>query len=166
MSATRESRSAVSDRTSFEKSLEHGGVAQLWLALLALAVYGLSLTYNLVYEDRRSVLQNTVIDRWSRVPQYFTTDLSGLHGSNFYRPFTLLYQRLMYAMIGTSAWGWHAGSVLLNLLCVLLVFALARLLLRDIQCATPGPLFSRPPSTRCIPRTWRPWPGSRRRATR
>lgn len=135
MSATRESRSAVSDRTSFEKSLEHGGVAQLWLALLALAVYGLSLTYNLVYEDRRSVLQNTVIDRWSRVPQYFTTDLSGLHGSNFYRPFTLLYQRLMYAMIGTSAWGWHAGSVLLNLLCVLLVFALARQLLRDSATA-------------------------------
>lgn len=131
MSATRESRSEVSERTSFEKSLERGGVAQLWLALLTLAVYCLSLTYNLVYEDRRSVLQNTMIDRWSRVPQYFTTDLSSLHGSNFYRPFTLLYQRLMYAMIGTRAWGWHAGSVLLNLLCVLLVFALARQLLRD-----------------------------------
>ncbi|MGC2209544.1 MAG: tetratricopeptide repeat protein [Candidatus Korobacteraceae bacterium] len=135
MSATRESRSAVSDRTSFDKSLERGGVAQLWLALLALAVHGLSLTYNLVYEDRRTVLQNSVIDSWSRVPQYFTTDLSSLHGSNFYRPFTALYQRLMYAMIGTSAWGWHAGSVLLNLLCVLLVFALARQLLRDTATA-------------------------------
>ena len=53
-----------------------------------------------------------------------------MHGSNFYRPFTLLYQRLMNSMIGISAWGWHAGSVLLNLLCVLLVFALARQLLR------------------------------------
>jgi protein O-mannosyl-transferase len=141
MSTTRESRSAVSDRTSFEQSLERGGVAQLWLALLALAVYGLSLTYNLVYEDRRSVLQNTVIDRWSRVPQYFTTDMSSLHGSNFYRPFTLLYQRLMYAMIGTSAWGWHAGSVLLNLLCVLLVFALARQLLRDTSMRDTGTAF-------------------------
>jgi tetratricopeptide (TPR) repeat protein len=115
--------------------LERRGVAQLWLAVLALAVYGQSLAYNLVYEDRRSVLLNTLIDSWSRVPQYFTTDLSSAHGSNFYRPLTLLYQRLIYAMIGTSAWGWHAGSVLLNMLCVLLVFSLARLLLRDTTTA-------------------------------
>jgi len=129
MSTTGETPSAVSVRQSFEQRLERRGVAQLWLTLLTLAVYGQSLTYNFVYEDRRTVLHNAMIESWSRVPEYFTTDLSRLHGSNFYRPVTSLFTRLMNAMVGSSAFGWHAGSVLLHLLSVLLVFALARHLL-------------------------------------
>lgn len=110
-------------------------MAQLWLAVLALAVYAQSLAYNFVYEDRRSILHDALIESWSMVPKYFTTDLSAMQGSNFYRPLTLLYQRLMDSVVGSNAWGWHAGSVLLNLLCVLLVFALARQLLRDTTTA-------------------------------
>jgi tetratricopeptide (TPR) repeat protein len=129
MSTTGETPSAASVRQSFAQRLERRGVAQLWLTLLTLAVYGQSLTYNFVYEDRRTILHNALIESWSRVPEYFTSDLSRLHGSNFYRPVTSLFARLMNAIVGNSAFGWHAGSVLLHLLCVLLVFALAQRLL-------------------------------------
>jgi tetratricopeptide (TPR) repeat protein len=115
--------------------LERRGVAQLWLALLTLAVYGQSLTYEFVYEDRRSVLHDSIIESWSKVPQYFTRDLSIQNGSNFYRPFTTLYFRVMNSMFGIGTVGWHAGSVLLHVLCVLLVFALARQLLRSRSTA-------------------------------
>jgi protein O-mannosyl-transferase len=125
MSTTKETSVAPSVREPFEQRLQHRGVAQLWLTLLTLAVYGQSLTYDFVYEDRRSILRNKTIDSWSKVPLYFTRDLSVEQGSNFYRPLHLIYLREMHAMVGINSVGWHAGSVLLHLLCVLLVFALA-----------------------------------------
>jgi protein O-mannosyl-transferase len=131
MSPSSEAPSVVSPYKSFEQRLERRGVAQLWLSLLTLAAYGQSLTYDFVYEDRRSVLHNAMIESWSKVPLYFTSDLSREHGSNFYRPVTSIYGRVMNSLVGASAVGWHAGSVLLHLLCVLLVFSLARQLLQS-----------------------------------
>jgi tetratricopeptide (TPR) repeat protein len=107
-------------------------VAQLWLALLTLAVYVQSMTYGVVYDDRETVPSHkTVSESWSTVSQYFTRDLTSEHNSNFYRPLSALFCRVMTSIFGSNAAGWHICSVLLHVLCVLLVFALGRRLLHS-----------------------------------
>ena len=122
---------SVSDSDSLELHFEKRGVAELWLTLLTLAVYGLSLTCGFVYDDRVTVQPGTAGQSWSNVISYFTTNLSFEHNSNFYRPFVITYIGAMNSICGSSAFGWHLASLLLHLICVLLVFAFAKRLLHS-----------------------------------
>lgn len=118
--------SAAPDASPLRRSL-----TPLWLALLTLAVYAFSLTYGFVYDDRQSIVQNGWNFGWAKIPQFFLRDLSPEHSSNFYRPFASIYFVLTHSVVGLSALGWHAASVLLHIACVLLVFAFAKKLLRE-----------------------------------
>jgi tetratricopeptide (TPR) repeat protein len=87
-----------------------------------------------VYDDH-SMVGNPALLRWKDVPGVFSQDLILDHGSNFYRPLTVLWQGLVHRLAGTNPVAWHFSGILLHLLCVVLVFGLACELLDDRKLA-------------------------------
>jgi len=100
------------------------------LVVITLLVYARSLSMGFVYDDHE-MIDNPWILSWKDIPRFFSQDLINNHMSNFYRPFTLLWQLFVHSLAGTNPAAWHFSSILLHLLCVVLVFRLACKLLND-----------------------------------
>ncbi len=102
---------------------------------LTLAAYARTLGFEFVYDDFGSIVENPALHSWHSVPQYFTQQVwYGFRPDwqlNYYRPVFLLWLRLNYFVFGLHPWGWHLTTVLAHVLATLLVFCLARRLLRD-----------------------------------
>jgi|GEM_PF-5179456 len=109
----------------------------LWLEVLFLLVavalaYGSTLQFQFIYDDHRVIEQNAMLKHASSMAHYFTGDLWQQSGSFslYYRPIFAANWFLLYRIFGTAPWGWHLDNILLHAINVLLVFALARKMLK------------------------------------
>ncbi len=107
----------------------------LVVLLLTFAAYAPTLRYQFVHDDQGQIVANPSVQSWRHLPQYFTEQVwagynPGLTG-NYYRPVFLIWLRLNDMVFGLHPWGWHLTTLLLHLLTTLLVYFLARRLVRD-----------------------------------
>lgn len=115
--------------------------AQLSAVLLVtFLVFLPEIHYSLVYDDLHLILGNTRLTAWSYVPGYFTTHLYANVPSHdlanfYYRPISLLWFRLVYAIFGAPAPIWHVSSILAHLVTTGCLFLLIHRLVKDFQGA-------------------------------
>jgi len=97
--------------------------------------YFRTLSFQFVLDDRYQIVDNTWLRSWRYLPRYFTSDVwAFLHPTfpgNLYRPLFLVLFRLQYMVVGLNPWGWHLCTVLAHVAVTLLVYYLARQLLKD-----------------------------------
>ena len=103
--------------------------------LLTFMAYFSTLGYEFVYDDQGQIVENSVIKSWSFAPQYFTKHVwSHVHpdqAGNYYRPVFLLWLLINRTLFGLSPFLWHFAVIAVHLLVTLLVYVLARRLLKD-----------------------------------
>jgi len=108
----------------------------LSIVLLApLAVYISALRYQFVFDDPDQIVYNAAVHSANSIPHYFTSDVSPHANAdevgNFYRPVFLLWLLVNYKIGGLNPVWWHATSLSVHLLAILLVYLLAFRLSRD-----------------------------------
>ena len=98
-------------------------------------IYARTLRYNFVYDDWRQIVSNTHLESAAFIPTYFTADVwSQVHDTSqgrYYRPVFLLWLLLNRTLFGTSPAGWHATSLMLELLAIFLLYVVGTKLLND-----------------------------------
>jgi 4-amino-4-deoxy-L-arabinose transferase-like glycosyltransferase/predicted TPR repeat methyltransferase len=131
-----------------ERGLQPGGESGaelLWmaaLALLAVVVHASAFFSGFVFDDNLNI-QSRGRAALAHIPAIFTANTSSFYGGNFYRPVLSTWCEVSYALFGTHAAAWHTMSVLLHVLCTLLVFRLAVLLVERHEVAlTAAALFA------------------------
>jgi tetratricopeptide (TPR) repeat protein len=102
---------------------------------LTFAAYIGTIRYQFVYDDRNQIVENSFIKSWQNVPGYFTgqvwqTIYPNMQG-NYYRPAFLLWLLANYTLFGANALLWHLMVVVAHVSVTLLVYLLARRLLKD-----------------------------------
>jgi hypothetical protein len=111
------------------------------MALLLVVVFLLSLPtlrFSLVYDDIDQLVRNPRIAAWHYVPSYFTSHLWSQmpnEAPHYYRPFFLLWFRLIFAFLGAPSPIWHMAGVMAHLAAVCAVFLLVRQLLSNTGAA-------------------------------
>jgi Flp pilus assembly protein TadD len=106
------------------------------LALLfTFLAYSGTLRYEFVYDDGDQIVGNRYLTSWSYLPRYFKEHLwshrdFNLPG-NYYRPLFLVWLRLNRSFLGLNATLWHLVTLCTYLGSVLVVYWLARRLLKD-----------------------------------
>lgn len=110
------------------------GALSFWLGIavvlaLTFAVYGRTLRYQFVHDDRGQIMENPAVHSWHAVPSYFTSHVwAAIYPEelgNYYRPLFLLWLRINDAIFGNQAWAWHLTTILAHLLTTFLVYLLA-----------------------------------------
>lgn len=105
------------------------------LILCAALPYVNTLLNGFVYDDNRQVLDNPYLKNFHFLPKVFGTTVwsfVGMQGvSNYYRPMMTLGYAICYHLFGPLAYGFHLVNVCLHVGVVLLVFAVARVMLKD-----------------------------------
>src|ERR1044072_7526637 len=106
---------------------------------LTFAAYIGTIRYQFVYDDRNQIVENSFIKSWRNVPAYFTgqawqtiyPDMPG----NYYRPAFLLWLLANYTLFGANASLWHLMAVVAHVSVTMLIYLLARRLLKDEAAA-------------------------------
>ncbi|MGA9770857.1 MAG: tetratricopeptide repeat protein [Blastocatellia bacterium] len=113
--------------------------------LLTFMAYFSTLGYDFVYDDQGQIVQNGFIRSWSSAPQYFTKHVwSHVHpdqAGNYYRPVFLLWLLVNRTLFGLSPFLWHFAVIAVHLLVTLLVYLLARRLVKDELTANMAALI-------------------------
>jgi hypothetical protein len=98
-------------------------------AVTALAYLG-TLSFGFVYDDKPTIVENVGIRSWGFLSHSFPLQISsGIAtpaGESFFRPVTLLWLHLNYAVFGLNPAGWHFAMLLGHVVTTYLVFALVR----------------------------------------
>lgn len=114
------------------------------LIVCALA-YAETLRYGFVFDDREQILQNPLVQSWGKIPRLFThhvwADVYPDSVQNYYRPIFLLWLLIHYKLFGENPLGWHLTAVALHLLVTLLVYLLARRVVKDTMAAVIAALI-------------------------
>ena len=97
----------------------------LGLIVLAAATRMVSLTADFIYDDLYTVEMRASLS-WRQLAGFFLHNQSAMFGSNFYRPVLNVIVQCVFLLAGQSAFGWHLASVLVHVVCVLLLYRLAR----------------------------------------
>jgi tetratricopeptide (TPR) repeat protein len=90
------------------------------IGILAFAVFANSLSGEFVYDDKRQILMNALIQEPSNYGRALTVDVWAFLGdgsvaaSNYYRPTFVSWLILNFALFGGEAFGWHLLNVLLH----------------------------------------------------
>jgi tetratricopeptide (TPR) repeat protein len=104
------------------------------LSLTFVAYVG-TLGYQFVYDDRGQIVDNRLIRSWHHVPRYFAghswNHLYPHLLGNYYRPTFLIWSLVNHMLFGLNAFWWHLAAVGLHVSATLLVYLLARRLLKD-----------------------------------
>ncbi len=102
------------------------------LAVVCFLVFANSLGGDFVYDDTRQILRNTLIHDNDLIWKALTSDVwafkgdGTVNGSNYWRPTLTAWHILNYRLFGTTPFGWHLLSVLLNMGVTLLAFLFLR----------------------------------------
>jgi len=97
--------------------------------------YSGTLRYEFVYDDGDQIVGNRYLNSWSYLPRYFKEHLwshrdFNLPG-NYYRPLFLVWLKLNRGFLGLNTTLWHLVTICTYLGSVLVVYWLARRLLKD-----------------------------------
>ncbi len=109
-------------------------------------VYAATIRFQFVYDDHGQIVQNTLVQSWRFVPQYFQGQvwqyLFSNALANYYRPLNLLWFRLNDALFGLQPAGWHVLAILLHVFATALAYLIARRLAgRPLMAALTALLF-------------------------
>ncbi len=108
------------------------------LVVLALVLAALSyvntLRFQFVYDDLPQIVSNPRVHSWQHAPRLFVehvwSQFSGQPG-NYYRPLFELWLVINYSLFGLNPAWWHASTVAVHLLVMLMVYLLARRVTSD-----------------------------------
>ena len=118
-------------------------VAALLLAALVFAAFSSALPGSFIWDDRTLIEKNQHIRDLSNVGKVFTQHfLDSSEGTLkvanlYYRPLVTISFMVDHALYGLAPWGYHLTNILLHLLSTLLVYVLARRVLRRRADADP-----------------------------
>ena len=111
----------------------------LLLLLLAFLPYVNTLFSSFVYDDVDQVMGNPYVHSFRYLREIFTTTVWSFQGAqgvtNYYRPLMTFGYLLSYKLFGPVPFGFHLVNLAWNACVVCLVFAVARVLLRDRRAA-------------------------------
>jgi hypothetical protein len=121
-------------------------VLPLWSLLLSAGVllaatcllFLPTIHYSLVYDDLGLIANNPRLTSWSYVPSYFTTHFFSSMPTvsvYYYRPLSLLWMRLVYAVLGQPREIWHLSSILLHMAVAASLLFLIRRLTGNLKAA-------------------------------
>jgi protein O-mannosyl-transferase len=114
--------------------------------IVVVLVYLPAARYSLVYDDHEQLEMNPRLTAWSHVPGYFTTHLwahAPLQAPNYYRPLSLLFFRVEYAVLGPPAAIWHFASLAAHLGATVCLLLLIQHLVGNFKAALmAGALFA------------------------
>ncbi len=100
------------------------------LLVASFVVFAQSLSFPLqTFDGHPMIVENESIHRWSAIPNYFKNDIWDTSGSGlrrYYRPFAMITALLIFKLVGLSAAGWHAASMLFHAAAVLVFWRLLR----------------------------------------
>ncbi len=104
----------------------------LLLLLFTTVLYARTVRYSFASDDFNQIVFNTRIQSWHALPGFFTQhlwahEIAAAQG-NYYRPLLLVWMLVNYSLFGGNPVGWHATSLLLQLLAGFLVWRTARAL--------------------------------------
>src|ERR1017187_5739332 len=109
------------------------------LSLLAFIPYANTLRGGFVYDDSFQVVENPYVHSFHYLREIFTTTVWSFQGAqgvtNYYRPLMTFGYLLCYKLFGPVPFGFHLVNLVWNAWVVCLVFAVARILLRDRRAA-------------------------------
>jgi protein O-mannosyl-transferase len=105
-------------------------IPPLTLVAVTIAIYFQTLHFDFVYDDYGQIVDTRQFSSWENVPAFFAGHVwawktLGRPGG-YYRPLFLVWLFLNRQLFGLNPMGWHATSLLLHVVVVLLVYALAR----------------------------------------
>ena len=115
----------------------------LFIAILSFGVYLNALGGEFVYDDKRQILMNTLIQEPSLYGKALTSEVWAFKGdgtvaaSNYYRPTFVAWLIINFGLFGANPFGWHLTNILLHTTVCLLAY----LLLRKFQ-TTRGVAFA------------------------
>ncbi|MCD9187568.1 MAG: tetratricopeptide repeat protein [Pyrinomonadaceae bacterium] len=104
----------------------------LILVIVAFAVFANTLDGDFVYDDKRQILKNPLIQDASLYGKALTSDVWAFKGdgsiaaSNYYRPTFILWLIFNFQLFGANPFGWHLLNVFLHTGVCLLGFLLLR----------------------------------------
>lgn len=104
----------------------------LILAIVAFAVFANTLDGAFVYDDKRQILKNPLIQDASLYGKALTSDVWAFKGdgsvaaSNYYRPTFILWLIFNFQLFGINPFGWHLLNIFLHVGVCLLGFLLLR----------------------------------------
>jgi protein O-mannosyl-transferase len=110
-------------------------IPPLVLVAATIAIFSQTLHFDFVYDDYGQIVDTRQFDSWRNVPSFFTSHVwawktVGKPGV-YYRPLFLTWLFVNHKLFGLNPKGWHATSLLMHLIVVLLVYLLARKLAGD-----------------------------------
>jgi protein O-mannosyl-transferase len=100
------------------------------IAVAAFAVFANTLGGNFVYDDKRQILQNPLIQSSELYSRALRSDVWAFKGSekfagsNYWRPTFTAWSIVNFRLFGTSPFGWHLTNVLLHIAACLLAYFL------------------------------------------
>jgi protein O-mannosyl-transferase len=130
-----------------ENSARLGIWALALLCLVSLLIFVHTISFEFVYDDETQILRNPWIRDWSKVGQFFTTDVWGFSRinsiSNYYRPLHMVVHAIGYSLSGFKPGGYHLINILLHIISTLLVARIGLQLTREKSVAiAAGLLFA------------------------
>jgi tetratricopeptide (TPR) repeat protein len=111
--------------------------SRIWLfglALLAFAVRAPGIMAGFVFDDVVGIEHRTASDSRT-ILGFFTTNQSTFFGSNLYRPVLNVWYEVSFRLFGIHAMAWHLSSIVVHVICTLLVFRLALVLVENVSVA-------------------------------
>ncbi len=116
--------------TSLTHFLDQSGVLEVLVCAITVLAYVGTLAFGFVYDDKPVIVDNVVIRSWrlvahSLIPQ-ISAGIALPASGTFYRPVTLLWMRLNYAIFGLNPAGWHLAMLACHVLMTYLVFVAVR----------------------------------------
>lgn len=110
------------------------GVPELVLGVGSLLLYARTLAYGFLYDDHTNILENQIL-----LQHLFSAAHYGQSaGVTLVRPVTGYWMQLNFSAFGLNPAGWHAAVVLLNMVVVLLFYAVLNRLLKNQWAALGG----------------------------
>jgi protein O-mannosyl-transferase len=126
--------------------LDRRGVAEVLVSAITFVAYLSTLSFGFVYDDKPVIQDNFVIRSWSLLARYLAhkipANLAPPASGSFFRPITLLWLRVNYAIFGPNPAGWHFAMLMGHVLMSYLVFLVVGKLTNNRQTAAiAGILF-------------------------
>jgi len=122
-------------QTNLTRRLSQSHLAVALVLALTFAAYIGTISYQFVFDDKGQIVENPTVKSWALAPSFFTEHVwkhnePGAAG-NYYRPVFLIWVLISYKLFGLNASWWHLTTILIHVCVTLMVYLLARRLLKD-----------------------------------
>jgi protein O-mannosyl-transferase len=93
------------------------------IIILVAAVYGTTLKHGFVWDDTFIIVNNPLLEKLSNIPQFFLSEDTIEESTGYYRPVTYVSFALDHAVWGDNPAGFHFTNLVLQLVVVVLFYA-------------------------------------------